>query len=83
MAPDPRLAAAAPDLLAALKGALLEIELNTCEHEDTYRGGAIWTICHRCGAKWADDEGGFVPHQDSTVVVSARAAIAKAEGREP
>ena len=31
---------------------------NTCLHEETYRGGAIWEICSQCGAKWADDEGG-------------------------
>ena len=36
-------------------------ECNTCLHEETHRGGAIWTICDQCGAKWADDEGG-VPH---------------------
>lgn len=27
-----------------------------CAHETTVRGGAIWTICKDCGAKWADDE---------------------------
>lgn len=33
-------------------------ECETCLHEDTHRGGAIWEICDSCGFKWADDEGG-------------------------
>lgn len=28
---------------------------NTCQHENTHRGGAIWEICDDCGAQWADD----------------------------
>lgn len=35
--------------------------INTCLHEETYRGGAIWEICDHCGMKWADDEGGKPP----------------------
>jgi hypothetical protein len=35
-----------------------EIERNTCTHEETHRGGALWEICDLCGAKWADDRGG-------------------------
>ena len=31
---------------------------NTCFHEYTHRGGAIWEICDDCGEKWADDRGG-------------------------
>ncbi len=27
----------------------------TCAHENTHRGGAIWTICDDCGQKWSDD----------------------------
>jgi hypothetical protein len=34
------------------------IEMTTCTHENTHRGGAIWEICDDCGAKWADDMGG-------------------------
>ncbi|MNY39932.1 hypothetical protein D3C86_1746430 [compost metagenome] len=41
-----------------IQSLLSHIERNTCEHEETYRGGAIWEICRMCGAKWADDEGG-------------------------
>ena len=47
----------------------------TCTHEDAHRGGTIWTICDGCGAKWADDEGGFVPHVDAPEVAGARALI--------
>jgi hypothetical protein len=31
---------------------------NTCQHEETYRSGAIWEICEGCSMKWADDRGG-------------------------
>lgn len=44
--------------LILMTGALADIERNTCEHEDTHRGGSIWEICDSCGKKWADDEGG-------------------------
>jgi hypothetical protein len=33
-------------------------ERETCTHEETHRGGAMWEICDSCGKKWADDEGG-------------------------
>lgn len=45
-------------LRAALKGLLARDQRNTCLHESTHRGGAIWEICDGCGLKWADDEGG-------------------------
>lgn len=44
--------------LSLIKSLVGEIERNTCAHEETYRGGAIWEICYSCGQKWADDEGG-------------------------
>jgi hypothetical protein len=62
-------------LRAALRGLLDEIEVKTCIHEDTHRGGVLWTICDGCGMKWADDEGGFVPHQESAAVQTARALL--------
>lgn len=52
---------AAPDvarLVDALEDVVSEIESNTCPHDNTYRGGAIWEICEDCGGKWADDMGG-------------------------
>lgn len=66
------------DERAALAKLLEYVDRNTCTHEDTHRGGAIWTICDGCGMKWADDEGGFVPHQDAPAVAAARAALASA-----
>jgi len=48
-----------------------------CEHEDTYRGGAIWTICNLCGTKWADDEGGFVPYKMPKVLKEAEDFLAE------
>ena len=33
-------------------------ERNTCTHDETHRGGAIWEICDHCGMRWADDKGG-------------------------
>lgn len=46
------------ELLKVLEDLTSYCEVNTCLHESTYRGGAIWEICNDCGAKWADDEGG-------------------------
>jgi len=59
----------------ALKGLLDHVDLITCQHDDTHRGGVIWTICDSCGRKWADDEGGFVPYEDAPAVAKARAAL--------
>ncbi|AZR94999.1 hypothetical protein BBB39_15435 [Bordetella trematum] len=66
------------DLRSALAGLLDYVDRTTCTHEETHRGGVIWTICDDCGRKWADDEGGFVPHQDAPAVAAARAALASA-----
>lgn len=49
-----------------------EIERNTCAHEDTHRGGAIWEICNACGEKWADDRGGRPEFQWPDCVERAR-----------
>ncbi len=59
----------------AVEALLLYAEAQTCTHEETYRGGAIWTICRACGRKWADDEGGFVPYQDPPEIAAARAML--------
>lgn len=58
-----------------IRGLLGEIDRNTCPHEDTYRGGFLWTICHGCGRKWADDEGGFVADPIPAAVTSAEAFL--------
>jgi len=59
-------------LRAALGDMLNYYDRNACQHEDVYRGGAIWTICESCGKKWADDEGGFVPYIEPLFVSLAR-----------
>jgi len=56
----------------ALRRLLDYVDIETCVHEETHRGGLIWTICDSCGRKWADDEGGFVPHADAPAVAAAR-----------
>ena len=66
-------------LLAALKGVLLRDERNTCRHEETHRGGAIWEICDSCGAMWADDQGGKPKWENPKEWTQARAAIKAVE----
>ena len=46
-------------LVKALKNQLRWSEIKDCTHEETHRGGSIWTICDSCGMQWADDRGGF------------------------
>lgn len=52
----------------------------TCEHEDTHRGGAIWTICDQCGKQWADDEGGFQPDPPNATIEQICAALTALRG---
>jgi hypothetical protein len=54
------------------KFALRYMERNECQHDETYRGGAIWTIYDGCGHKWADDEGGFQPYQEPREISDLR-----------
>jgi hypothetical protein len=72
--------AAVQRLRNSLRWAIREIERSTCTHEETHRGGAIWTICDHCDSKWADDEGGFVPYVEPPELIEARAAL---EGVKP
>ena len=79
-------AAPAPSSLAGgevLKALLDYIDIQTCTHESTKRGGAIWTICEDCGRKWADDEGGFKPHVDAPAVAAAREYLAALSPEAP
>ena len=62
-------------LREALKGLLQYATLNECFHENTHRGGIIWTICDDCGKKWADDEGGFKPYCEPVAITAARQAL--------
>jgi hypothetical protein len=59
-------------LEASLKDMFAHYDRETCTHEETYRGGAIWTVCSRCERKWADDRGGFIPYTEPLFVSCAR-----------
>ena len=67
-------------LRKALTDLLRYVDRQTCTHEETHRGGAIWTICDGCGKKWDDDAGGFRPHQDAPEVARARVALTAPAG---
>lgn len=58
-----------------LEDLVVHIEDNTCTHENTYRGGAIWEICDDCGDKWADDRGGKPAFKWPDCVEKARALL--------
>lgn len=62
-------------VVGVLADLLAHVDQETCRHEDTHRGGTIWTICDDCGRKWADDEGGFKPYADAPAVAAARAFL--------
>lgn len=62
-------------LRKALKALLDRDERNTCQHENTHRGGFLWEICDDCGAKWADDEGGKPQWDDPAEWVEARTIL--------
>lgn len=78
-----------PDLAqlgASMAGALEKLVRfaggHACEHEDTHRAGAIWTVCNSCGRKWADGEGSpepFIPEgleEGIQALAAYRAALA-------
>jgi hypothetical protein len=73
---EPGLAAQEVERLKnALRHLLERDERNTCQHEDTHRGGVIWEICCDCGSQWADDQGGRPEWKDPPEWVEARAAL--------
>lgn len=63
--------------LDALIAVLTRDERNTCQHESTHRGGAIWEFCDDCGANWADDMGGKPKWNDPSEWGAAKAVIAE------
>lgn len=67
---------------AHVSALIANIERNTCTHEETHRGGAIWEICDSCGAKWADDEGGRPEFVWPKEVESARQFLASQQGEQ-
>lgn len=68
--------------VGVIKALLKRDEKNTCQHENTERGGVLWEICVDCGQKWADDEGGKPKWKDPQEWVDARAVLAELEGGE-
>ena len=64
-------------LVEALTKLVAHVDRETCMHEETHRGGAIWEICDSCGKEWADDEGGKPEWADLPVLSLAREALAK------
>lgn len=64
-------------LREALTVLLRRDEINTCQHEETYRGGFLWEICLSCGANWTDDEGGRPEWREPPEWILARAALNK------
>jgi len=68
------------ELVEALTNMLARDKRNTCQHEETHRGGVLWEICDNCKASWADDQGGKPPWSDPPEWIAAEAALAKAKG---
>ncbi len=58
-----------------LRSVLNHIGHNTCHHENTKRGGSIWTICEDCGREWADDRGGFKTYKEPKWLTKAIESI--------
>lgn len=65
----------AGDWRKVMRDLIAEHDKNVCLHEETRRGGLIWTICDHCGRKWADDQGGFQPYEEPAAVTAAWAAL--------
>lgn len=59
-------------------------ERKTCLHEETHRGGTLWTICDSCGMKWADDKGGLSPlaHEWPEAIAKAQTLLDIVENRK-
>ena len=70
------------EAVATIEALMKHIELNECQHENTHRGGLIWTVCDDCGHKWADDRGGFKSYKQPEAITKAEeflAALAKSK----
>jgi hypothetical protein len=62
-------------LRSAARDALHYIENRECHHENTQRGGVIWTICEDCGKKWSDDRNPCRPYVEPTVMTRLRNVV--------
>ena len=69
------------ELRAALSVALDHYNRRVCTHENVHRGGVI---CLDCGAKWADDRGGFKPYVEPLEITKAHELLkGSADGAQP
>lgn len=68
------------EMSSVLADLVRHIEGQTCTHEETHRGGAIWEICDMCGMQWADDRGGKPEFKWPDCVERARAILAEQGG---
>jgi len=59
----------------ALEGLINIIERNECRHEETSRGGAIWTICQMCNRQWADNDGGMPEYKEPPELTAAYSVL--------
>lgn len=64
--------ATSDELLDALRSVYEHAERNECRHENTHRGGVLWTICDDCERKWSDDQGGFQPYVQPAALAKAK-----------
>jgi hypothetical protein len=67
----------------ALKKLIIYTESNECQHDETHRGGVIWTICDGCGRKWSDDRNPFTPYRCPDALAQAIEALATTTQAEP
>lgn len=65
------------ELAEALQKGCVKYSATLCAHDETHRGGLIWEICHYCGMKWADDEGGKPPFKENETLLMAESILAK------
>ncbi len=75
---DPSRSPAANDWRTVMRNLISEHDKNVCPHEETHRGGLLWTICDQCGKRWADDQGGFKAYEEPAAVTAAWAILAQA-----
>lgn len=70
---------AAQELRKPLEELLKNPNLYPCQHEETHRGGFIWTICDQCGANFADDQGGVPEYEEHPSITRAYEVLKETE----
>lgn len=67
------------ELAESLHALLDNYDFTVCRHENTSRGGTLWTLCDDCSESWADDKGGFVPYKEPDFITKARDLLSRME----